>query len=419
MKKTTTFLVLSLVLLSSSVFAQKVRSEVVEYQYVRLPLNPIDKSIKNYQASIFATYEEDNSQKKAAYEADKKKAEDEFQKDKADHPGKVKAAEDKYKVEMDEYKKKSVGEKIIEKKVLGEDNKPVKQIPSEPYLRHVPMPVLKTSYNYPAVSSTYLNIGGLENKTGNEVKYLVTIYGYDYTQPMQMTTQKNITSVVNGQSTTRPVTYYYLEFSYRHTMSFTVTLPDGKMLMNETPQELNNYTVYKTQETEAYQSVNTDMLIKSTEEKIFQQNLTFINNLVNERIGFQPVKRNTKIFYIKEKGETYQDLLAAYNDATSGMKLLSSNPSEGKAKIENAVKLWDAALVESKPEDKKARIDRDVTIMICFDLLESFFALRLPEKAEGIINRLNILKLNYEDKKVKEEYEALFLDLKKRIAANP
>jgi len=411
-------LLLFFFIIPSFAIAQNVKDETIGYNYVQLPLQPLDKSVKTYQAVIFATYEEENARKKSEYEAEKKAADDAFKKDTDEYPAKVKAAEDKYAAEMVEWDKKSLADKVVEKKVLGEDNKPVKRLPHQPYLRSVNQPKLQTSYDYPVVANTYLNLGGFENKAGNGVNIKVTIYGFDYTQPRQMTTQKNMTSYVNGQSTTRPVTYYYTEFSYRHPMSVVVTLADGTVILNATPQELNTYIVYKTAETETSASINTDLLIKTHEEKVFQANLTFINNLVNDKIGFQKVKRNAKLFYVKSKDDTYQDLMAAFNEASSGLKLLADDEANGKPKIESALKTWNTALAESDPENKKARIDKNVTVMLCFNLLEANFAIRNTEEADKILVKLNAFKLSVEEKKMKEEFELKINDLKKRLQAN-
>ena len=398
--------------------SQSVKDEVVEYNYVKLPLQPINKSITNYTSLIFATYETQNAEKKAKHEADKKIAQDEFDKETAAYPAKVKAAEDKYNAELEEYNKQGLAEKVIEDKVLGESNKPVKQTPSPPYLRGIPEPDLQTTYDYPVVANTYLNLGGFSNNVDNAVNIKVTIYGFDYTQPRQMTTQKEMSSYVNGQTTKRMVTYYYTEFSYRHPMAVQVTLPDGTVILNETPQELNTYIIYKSPETETSSGINTDLLIKTYEEKVFQNNLIMLNNLVNDKFGFQKVKRLAKLYFVKAKDETYQDLLIAFNDASAGLKLLVDEEIGAKIKLENAVKLWTAALAESDATNNKARIDKNVTNMLCLNLLEVYFALKNPTEAEKIIAKMNMLNLSAEEKKQKEDFELLFIDLKKRMLAN-
>lgn len=397
--------------------AQNIKDETVEYQYIKLPMTPLPSSVKNYHSVIIAAYEADNKKKQEQYNAEKKAADEEFQKEKEAYPAKVKAAEDRYTREMEEWKKKSFGEKVVEKQILGENNKPVKVIPSQPYLRQVADPELKTAYDYPAVASTYLRLDGFENKAENAVNIEVTMYGFDYTEPRQLSEQKNITSYKNGQTSTGQATYYHNEFSYRHTMSVKVSTPDGKELFSLTPQVLNTYTVFKTPESTTAVPLNAQMLVKTYEEKTLQNNLNLINNLVNDKIGFKREPRKAELYYVKSKDDTYKDLLMAFNDATSGLKLLIDDEATAKAKLIAAIQVWNTALLESDVKNKKARIDKDVTIAICFNILECAFAAGDFVNAEKTVTALNGIDLSTSERKKKSEYEALFNDLKKRVMA--
>ena len=257
-------------LFASSVNGQNVKSESIEYRYVQPPMTPLPATIKNYQSSIFATYEAENQKKIADYEADVLAAEMEFKKEQDAYPAKLKAAEDKYAMEMAEWDKKSMAEKVVEKQLLNENNKPVKQVPSQPYKRSVSYPKLKTSYDYPVLAASNLSLDGYINSPENAVKIEVTIYGFEYTPPRQLTEQKNVVSSAKGTTTTSQVTYYRVEFTYRHTMSVRVSSPDGKELFVVSPSELNNYQTYKSGESKTSIAINEAQLVKTYEEKILQ-----------------------------------------------------------------------------------------------------------------------------------------------------
>ncbi len=399
-------------------FSQNIKDEKVEYQFVKLPLFPLSVSPKNYQASIFATFEAENAQLQAAYEAELAVAEDEYQAAMAEYPNQLQAAKLKYEKELAEWNEKSLAEKVVEKQVLNENNKPVEYIPDPPYKRSVPLPKLQTSYDYPVVSDTYLQLGGFEKKHEQAVLIQVTIYGFDYTQPRQITQQKSKTTIVNGQSSTRNVPSYHVEFSYRHPMSVLVLNPDGKELYNITPQECNTYQIYKTPESETPININSELLVKTNEEAIFQNNLIFINELVNDKIGYYPTNREATLFYVKSKDDLHQDLLIAFNEASSGLKLLLDDKVSAETKLNKAIATWTDALAESDPANKKARIDKDVTIAICFNLLECYFAKGSIENYDTIFNVLNSLSLSYGERQRKDAMEVSFNDLKKRIDAN-
>lgn len=419
MKRTRSIGLLSFFLITAVLgIAQNTKSEKVEYTYIQLPMNPLSTSIKNYQSVIIATYEADNQKKQAEYEAQMAAAEAEFQKEQAAYPAKVKAAEDKYAKEMEEWEKKSLAEKVVEKQLLNENNKPVKQIPSPPYKKSVQAPKLKTSYDYPVLASTNIKLDGYNNAPDGAVKIEVTLYGFEYTTPRQLSEQKSVVSSANGQTTTNQVTYYHVEFTYRHTMSVKVTASDGSELFVLSPSELNNYKTYKSAESKTSVSFSEEQLVKTHEEKILQENLKLINELVNDRIGFRRVNRASELHYVKSKDETYADLMNAFNEGSTGLKMILNDQAGATDKLKKSNQLWEAALGESDIANKKARIDKNVTIIVCFNLLESYFALGKVEEGEKVIQKMNTISLSASERKTKEAYELAFTDLKKRIEAN-
>ena len=405
-------------LIASTVNAQNVKSEKVEYKYIQPPTKPLPKAVKNYQSSIFAVYEAENQKKITAYDADLLAAEAEFKKEQDAYPFRVKAAEDKYAMELAEWEKKSLAEKVVEKQILNENNKPVKQIPSTPYKRNISYPKLKTSYDYPVLAASNLSLDGYVNSPEGAVKIEVTIYGFEYTPPRQLTEQKNVVSSSKGTTTTSQVTYYRVEFTYRHTMSVRVSSPDGKELFVVSPSELNNYQTYKSAESKTPISINEVQMVKTYEEKILQENLKFINDLVNDRIGFKRTSRTAELQYVKSKDDEYLDLLNAFNEATSGLKMLLDDKTTAISKLEKSILLWETALKESDLANKKARIDKGVSTMIYFNLLEVNFALGNIDAGNKILELLNTMALSSSDRKTKDAYELAFLDLNKRLEAN-
>jgi hypothetical protein len=445
MTKITTILFFLGFLSFQTTIAQNIKDETIEYRYIKLPLTPVAKTIKNYKSTIVAPFEVENQKKRDKHEADIKKAEEIFQQDKANYPAKVKAAEEAYKLEMAdypakvkanddqynaelaEYNKKSLATKLLEKEVLNENGKPYKKqisapyvhTPQEPTLRTVYQPVFADSYDYSALASTYLALDGFEKNDENAVKIEVTINGFEYTPAKQVTVTKSVASTVNGVTSNKNVNYYHIEFTYRHTMSVKVTTPTGTEVFYITPSELNTYKIYKSPESTTAQPLNEEQLKSTYKEKILQENLTFINNLVNDKVGFKRESRKSLLYYIKTKDDIYSDLMLAYNDGTSALKNLIDDTEGSTAKLDNAIQNWTKALQESDLNNKKARIDKDVTLIIYFNLLEAYFVKRDIENAEKIINTLNMSSsLSNSEKKIKEEYITLFSDLKKRITAN-
>lgn len=421
MKKKTTLaltkvlpLTLLLIAVQFSSNAQRVKDEAVNYEFIQLPSEPVDKSITNYQSSITQPFATENQRLTSEYEAKMAEAKAKFDKEMEEYPALVQAAEDKYAAEMKEWDEKPLGDKIIEKQVLNENNKPVKRLPSQPRLDYVQPPVLQREYDGEALANTNLSLDGFTNDAANALNIEVTMYGFEYTNPRTVTEQKN---VVKDGNTTK-VNYYHTEFTYRHTMSVKVTDPSGKELFYVTPVELNNYSKFATKATTTSQAINKEALIAQHEEQIVQENLGFIKNLVNDKIGFKRQPRTVNLSYVQENKGEYNDLLEAYNLTKSGLTMLLDNKEGAKDKLDQSIVLYEALVAEADLNDKKARINSKVAIPVHFDLLECYFANGYLDKADALLSSMNVISLDKKESQLKEDFEKLLNDTKKRKEAN-
>ena len=413
-----TSLLLFTLIFSGFLFSQSVKGEDITFTYVKLPSNPITPKPTNYLSYVTASYEAENQKLLTQFEADKAQAEADYQREMAELPNKQKASDEKYEREMKAWNEKSTASKIIESKVLNENNRPVKDYVSQPYRRSVSAPAIKTAYDYNSLASTYLHIDGFEKGSNNAMIYTVTLQGFESTAPRMVSEVKKEVSRVNNVSTTSDVTYYHLEFTYRHPMSFRVTNASNVEIYAASPAELTEIKTYKGPATKTSPSTDITAMLKTMEDKILQDNLTAINHMVNDRIGFEKTDRKTEIFFVKSKNESHNDILDAYNAATLGFKLFGTSEEQGTLKLNEAINLWKTALLESEIDNKKARIDKDVTIALYYNLLEAYFVLRNTTDADGILTTMGRMDLSNRDKKDLEKYNELYLNLKLRKAAN-
>ncbi len=281
-------------------YGQKLKTEQITYSYTRLPALPV-KGITNYQVSFEAAYEAKNQQSLKDYNDQKMAAVEKYRKDVASYEIMVKAANDHYDKEMAEYNKKSFGSKLAEKSLL-DNNRPIRETVTKPYISYVPEPKLQSSYDYKIMANTYIQLDGYHNNPAEEaLKIIVVLYGYDHTQPRTMDEQQeNLKIGGSAGTTTYKSTNYHVEFSYRHPMAVKVYTPDGKEILSLTPPELNSYKIYKSAASDQPTRINSELLVKTTEEKVLQDNLHFINNLLNDRYGFSSIKRVATLFYVKD-----------------------------------------------------------------------------------------------------------------------
>ena len=415
MKKSTLFLALAL---GINTFAQSVKGEKLTYTYVKLPTNPVQPKPTAYIASVVAAYEAENQNLLAQFEADKAQAEADYQRDLADLPNKQKAADDKFEREMKAWDEKSTASKIIEKQVLNENNRPVKDYIPQPYRRTIAMPIMKTTYDYNSLASTYLFIDGLQKSAANALNYTVTLQGFESTPAKIISEVKKEITRKDGVSTSKDVTYYHIEFTYRHPMSFRVSNAMNQEIYAAAPAEFTEYKLYKGAATKTRPSMDVSAVVKSMEDKCLQENLKAINHMVNDRIGFERTDETFELYYVKSKNESHNDILDAKNAATLGFKMLGTNEAQGKAELDKAIVVWKKALEESEIDNKKARINKDVTIAIYFNLLEAYFALRNTTEADAILQTMGRMDISNRDKKQREAYEQAYIDLKLRLAAN-
>jgi hypothetical protein len=405
-------------ILGGVVFGQNIKSEDLKYNYVKLPTTPIQPRVANYQSSLSSASDEENAKILAQYEKDKAQADADYDREMAEYPVKVKAADEKYEKAMAEYNDKSLAKKILEKQLLNENTKPVKDYVPQPYKRNVSKPDIKTVYDYPSLASTYLKLDGFSKGTDNALSYHVNMQGFEHSQPAVKTEIKKEAKVVNGTSTTADVTYYWVEFTYRNQMSVRVANAANQDIYFVAPTELAEFKTYKTTSSKTAPSSDYAALFRTVEEKVLKDNLTFINHLVNDRIGYEITERETSLDYVKSKKDEYQDVTDAYNDQLLGLKSLITNETVAKEKLNKAAAQWLTILKESDVANKKARIDKDVTISIYFNLLECYFPLRNNADAEMILSTLERMDISNRERKLKEKYAALFLDLSGRKVAN-
>lgn len=403
-------------LFSSTGHAQKLKTEVIKYSYSRLPAVPV-KGITNYQVVLQATFESKNAALMKEYDQQRLSAEEKYQKDLAAYSGQVKLANDRYDKEIAEYNKKSLGTKIAERSLL-DNRKPVREVVTKPYVERVDKPVLQSSYDYGTLGDTYIRLEGFQNTPSNALKIEVLLYGYDYSQPRTVDEQLNMVSVGGGKTSTYKSIRYHTEFSYRYPIAVKVFSPDGKEVLSLTPPELNSYKIYKSMVTDRPAIINTELLTKTLQEKILQDNLRFINNLLNNQFGYSSVEKTATLYYIKNGDQDYADMTMAFNEASSGFLMLQKDAVPAKAKLQKACELWTAALKESDLTNKKARINKDITIGIYFDLLEAYFALGNAQEGQNVLDRINSMSLSNTDRKTKLDFDLLFAEQKNRQSNN-
>ena len=178
MKKFTLVSLLILVLASFS-SAQDIDYNDISFDYIQLPLKPLqDKSIKNSYSKVILKYMDDINSAKGSYQERVKKAEEDYQKAMEFYYVQQKMADDQYNKEMEAWNKKSLAEKLL----LGDNNKPQKKYIPQPYKQLPVEQKYQKSFDTELLSSKYFKLEGFNSAPGG-LMITVKLLGFDSQEP--------------------------------------------------------------------------------------------------------------------------------------------------------------------------------------------------------------------------------------------
>jgi hypothetical protein len=420
MKFKFTLLVAFATLIFNSLEAQDVDRKEVKINYVSRPLKPLNKDIKSYSSTVVLAYIEKNKKLMEEYEAELKKADAEFDAD-------VKAANEEYdkamvqyNKDLDVYNNKNAAQKLVDKK-LNNEGKPVPPYKRTPSKRVVDKPAVQKEVSATMLATNYMKLQGYKSGTDNAVKITGTLLGYEIIGPKLVT--EEYTEYKNG-ATIKSNKYRY-EIQYRHPMGVKVETASEGVLLDEFPAKMNEFTKVTTDQynstydLDKYWNQAKSSYLSSLEDKILASNMEALSALLNSNFGYPTLTRLCNVYTVTDKKGTYKDYETAATSYEEGYKLLSENVNKTNAipKINEAIALWETAMKESDPANKKARVDKDVTEATLFNLVEASVFVDDFDKAEKYWKQLHKMDLSKKEQKRAEELEAYVNDQKARFAA--
>ncbi|MFL5751909.1 MAG: hypothetical protein ACJ76F_00760 [Bacteroidia bacterium] len=421
MKKQLLFIASVLFIAVRPGLAQDIDNNDISFQYIQLPLIPLNKNLKNYQAEVVQKFEDLTKQKKAAYDAEVKKAEDEYNSAVANHDKLQKDAYTKYENDMAIWNKKPLAEQIMYASQKPQPvliPKPVKYIP--------PVPIYPKSFDGQLLAGKYLKLNGYENANTNPVKITVTMFGYDYQNPIL---QEKITQKATAASGTTPakpeIKKYFYTIKYKHMMSYKIETPEEGVITEIFPKELDSYSDYTTNDYDsvkylsAYWQNNQKTILEQIQDKVVAENLSIINNQINDKYGYNKMNYATLLSVVDEKAD-YQDYKEAYVAAENGYKAIGNDVSKSAAipELKKAIEKWENAMKESQPNNKKARVDGGVTNITILNLIEAYIWLDDYNNAKAYIDKLKTLDPSRKERHRMERMIALMDVQKQRWEAN-
>ncbi len=102
--------------------------------------------------------------------------------------------------------------------------------------------------------------------------------------------------------------------------------------------------------------------------------MAILNNFLNSNYAFKKISYESTAQLVKDKKQDYSDLNNAYLAMLEGYNTLAEgyDKAAAKPKIAEAIAIYEKALLESEMDNKKARINEEVTLAIYWNLIEAY-----------------------------------------------
>ncbi|PKP27060.1 MAG: hypothetical protein CVU03_00505 [Bacteroidetes bacterium HGW-Bacteroidetes-2] len=410
-------LIILFICITLSSYTQRIFDEEITYTDVRLPLNPLGKNLEQYHFTVITPYPENNNslkdfaQKKYDDEVKNypdvvKESEIKHQEDLVNYDRNVETARENFKLESEEFKKLSLVERLAlsdQKPTLNLPRKPEYRKPTEP--RFVE-PNLSASIVFDPVvlANSYLNLEGFTNGTDNALTGTVTFYDFE-----NLETVENIkeTSVYNikTKSTQKQKTYSYLT-SYKRPTDLILAY-NGKLIYNRIFEGTGNYTEMEEPRRPLMQNI---------EKQTISDNLSAINEYINNLYGYSLIETTINIHHIKNNKGEYDAIERAKQFAVSGFK--NYKFGQKNQDLQEAINIWNSEIEKANLNDRKALINEKVLRALLLNVAETSLAINDLRLTDETIAKLNNLKNNNSEKEVIDSLKNILEDKKTREKAN-
>lgn len=402
-----------LICLSGS--AQNIDYAKVNVEYTRLPLKPVNKDIKNYQALIIADYLGKIEQQKADYQIASAKAETDYQIALKQYWVKRNQDSLSYENSLNVWFRLTPQQQAVTPRPqMPPSAVPVKTTAAEP--------ALEKTFNTDLLASTNIKLEGFNKLPEKALIIQMNLSGFEKDEA-KSTTQKKQIKRADGKTVDSTVFVY--QFNYRHIIKLKIIQPDGKFIMDEAYGPSLGFSTYTSKDfanqaaADTYWKTAQSTEIAATQEKIVMDNLKSINEMLNNNYGYVPQTKVVTIGWVNEK-KMYDDFKDALNNAKNGYAVTGKKEtaSQGEEYLRKAITNWETALKESNPSNKKARVDEDVTECLLMNLSEVYVWLNDFTKAQEYLTKLDAFKLSMKEKGVKNATKAFLADQTIRVTAN-
>ncbi|HLP12241.1 MAG TPA: hypothetical protein VK177_09955 [Flavobacteriales bacterium] len=176
--------------------------------------------------------------------------------------------------------------------------------------------------------------------------------------------------IKENKTGTGALTKYKYEIQYRHRITLKIDVPGKGLVVNENIPDMEGYRVYNTSEFatkgdfKLWWIDNEASFWEQRQNELVMQHVATINNYLNEKVGYPSKTYAVEMHSVKKSKEyDFTDYTTAWNAAQDGLLKVEykDKQAEVNQKLQQAIDIWNKALTESDLNNKKARINREVT----------------------------------------------------------
>jgi hypothetical protein len=196
-------------------------------------------------------------------------------------------------------------------------------------------------------------------------------------------------------------THYY-EVPYRTGAgAFVLRDGHGEIVHTAKIEPLESYERFGYDNCEFYHKANLEAAYKKGFEKLVRSMKSGVQEYfergvrreLDDTLFFNIVQEKVPVYRFKDKERDYRDLNEAGELAKQGYAALERTiaglGTDGRQDLERAVEIWERALTESQLNDKKARINRKVTVKLHESVGVALVALGEPARAVEHLAKAN------------------------------
>lgn len=249
-----------------------------------------------------------------------------------------------------------------------------------------------------------------------DFKLIVEAYPFTYSDPEK--TNSTTTTKVDGVEK-KTKTYGYkgkIRYKFKFLMKDSNDTIYIKEPLEGTEKISTSGHANYTKASEAYKSK-----ANSAKNSITKSQFNYINSKLSSNYGTSKVSYFPNAYSVKVKRKTkfdYSDLISAYEIFVEAFKIIAeseNNIEKFNALISPAIVKWENALKESNVDDKKCRINQDVTCLIYHNIGIAYFLEKDYQKAIENLSKCKEIKKSFGSAGT---YIRIATDLQKRIEAN-